>query len=66
MVAKARVNAQQAGLNHVTLHEANIENLPLPSASAGVVISNGAIKLTRDKVWVFREIRRILRPGGRL
>lgn len=66
MVAKARVNAQQAGLHNVTVHEANIENLPMPPASADVVISNGAINLAPDKARVFREIYRILRPGGRL
>jgi arsenite methyltransferase len=66
MVDKARVNAQQAGLHNVTVHEANIENLPLPPASADVVISNGAINLAPDKARVFQEIYRILRPGGRL
>jgi arsenite methyltransferase len=66
MVAKARINAQQAGHNNVTAHEANIENLPLPSASVDVVISNGAINLAPDKARVFREIHRILRLGGRL
>ena len=66
MVTKARVNAQQAGLHNVTVHEANIEKLPLPTASADVVISNGSINLTQDKTAVFREIHRILRPGGRL
>lgn len=66
MVAKARVNAQQAGLHNVTVHEANIENLPLPTAAADVVISNGAINLAPDKARVFQEIHRILRPGGRL
>ena len=66
MVEKARVNAQQAGLHNVTVHEANIEKLPLPTASADVVISNGSINLTQDKTAVIREIHRILRPGGRL
>jgi len=66
MVEKARANAQRAGLNNVTVHEGNIESLPLPSASADVVISNGAINLARDKARVFGEIHRILRPGGRL
>jgi arsenite methyltransferase len=65
MAAKARVNAQQAGLHNVTVLEANIENLPLPPESADVVISNGAINLAPDKARVFREIHRILRPGGR-
>ena len=66
MVAKARVNAQQARLHNVTAHEANIENPPLSSVAADVVISNGAINLAPDKARVFREIHRILRPGGRL
>jgi arsenite methyltransferase len=65
MVVKARVNAQQAGLHNVTVLEANIESLPLPSASVDVVISNGAINLAQDKARVFQEIHRILRPGGR-
>jgi len=66
MVAKARANAQRAGLHNVTVHEANIETLPLPPAAADVVISNGAVNLAPDKARVFREIHRILRPGGRL
>jgi len=66
MVTKARVNPQCAGLDNVTVHEANIETLPLPPASADVVISNGAINLAQDKTRVFREIHRILRPHGRL
>ena len=65
MVAKARVNAQRAGLHNVTVHEANIESLLLPPASVDVVISTGAINLSQDKARVFREIHRILRPGGR-
>jgi len=66
MVEKARLNAQQTGLKNVTVQEANIESLPLPSASVDVVISNGAINLAQDKTAVFREIHRILRPRGRI
>ena len=62
----ARANAQQAGFENVTVYEANIERLPLPSAAADVVISNGAINLAQDKDAVFREMYRILRPGGRI
>lgn len=66
MVAKARDNARRAGVNNVTVHEADIAALPLPDACADVVISNGAINLAADKARVFHEIYRILRPGGRL
>ena len=40
--------------------------LPIPDCSADVVISNGAINLTKDKVTVLGEVFRVLRPGGRL
>ena len=46
----ARANAQQAGFENVTVYEANIERLPLPSAAADVVISNGAINLAQDRL----------------
>lgn len=66
MVAKARDNARRAGVNNVTVHEADIAALPLPDACADVLISNGAINLVADKTRVFQEIYRVLRPGGRL
>ena len=66
MVAKARDNAQRAGLDNVIVYEADISDLPLPDACADVVISNGAINLAADKIQVFQEINRILRSGGRL
>ena len=43
-----------------------IENIPLPDANVGVVISNCVIALTVNKSRVFAEIQRVLRPGGRL
>jgi ubiquinone/menaquinone biosynthesis C-methylase UbiE len=43
-----------------------IENIPLPSASVDVVISNCVIALSADKSRVFAEIHRVLRPGGRV
>jgi hypothetical protein len=50
----------------VEFHLARIESLPLPDASADCVISNCVINLAPDKPAVFREIARVLRPGGRL
>ncbi len=59
-------NAEKAGLTNVEFHRATIDQLPLPDASADCVISNCVINLAPDKDAVFREIARILRPGGRL
>jgi SAM-dependent methyltransferase len=51
---------------NVAFHEATIDNLPLPDASVDCVISNCVINLTPDKRAVFREIARVLKPGGRV
>jgi arsenite methyltransferase len=66
MVAKARAGAAAAGLANVEFHEGRAEALPLPDASVDVVISNGVINLCPDKGAVYRELFRVLRPGGRL
>ena len=63
---KARRIAASAGLDQVEFLEAPIEELPIRTASADCVISNGVINLCPDKVAVFAEAARILRPGGRL
>lgn len=65
MVAKAQANAMLAGLNNVEVHQSDMAHLPLPTASADVVISNGAINLALDKAAVLNEAFRILLPGGR-
>jgi arsenite methyltransferase len=70
MLALARRNAAQAnngrGVSNVEFHEAPIDKLPLPDASVNCVISNCVINLAPDKPAVFREIARVLKPGGRL
>ncbi|MGH7177200.1 MAG: arsenite methyltransferase [Tepidisphaeraceae bacterium] len=66
MIDLARKNAADSGLSNVEFHLAGIEKLPLPDASVDVVISNCVINLATDKQAVFREIARVLRPGGRL
>ena len=66
MVAKARRNAQAAGLSNIRFIEAEMSALPLPDACADMVISNGVINLSMDKPRVLAELFRILRPGGRL
>ncbi|MEN6451740.1 MAG: arsenite methyltransferase [Thermoguttaceae bacterium] len=66
MLALARKNAAKAQLANVEFHQATIDNLPLRGASVDCVISNCVINLAPDKQAVFREIVRVLRPGGRL
>jgi arsenite methyltransferase len=66
MLELARRNAERAGLTNVEFHRATIDRLPLPDASVDCVISNCVINLAPDKPAVFREIARVLKPGGRL
>jgi hypothetical protein len=66
MLALARNNAAKAGLTNVEFHQATIVKLPLADASVDCVISNCVINLASDKPAVFREIARVLKPGGRL
>jgi SAM-dependent methyltransferase len=66
MLALARKNAQKAGLPNVEFHESTIDKLPLGDESVDCVISNCVINLASDKHAVFREIARVLKPGGRL
>lgn len=56
----------RAGLDGVSFVKGFVEEIPLPDASADLVISNGVINLSPDKEAVFREVVRVLRPGGRL
>jgi arsenite methyltransferase len=66
MLALARDNATAAGATNVDFIKGAIEEIPLPDASIDVVISNCVINLAADKPAVFREIARVLRPGGRV
>ncbi len=70
MIDLARRNAAQGnggkGYSNVDFHLATIDNLPLPVNSVDCVSSNCVINLATDKEAVFREIARVLKPGGRL
>jgi arsenite methyltransferase len=66
MVSATRRNVGQAGGVGVLPIVAQAEALPLPAASVDVVLTNGLLSLAPDKAAVVREIRRVLRPGGRL
>ncbi|HVJ06624.1 MAG TPA: arsenite methyltransferase [Candidatus Saccharimonadales bacterium] len=66
MIERAEANAASGGYKNVEFHLATIDNLPLADASVDCVISNCVINLAPDKPAVFREIVRVLKPGGRL
>ena len=66
MIERARANAASGGYRNVEFHLATIDRLPLPDASVDCVISNCVLNLAPDKPAVFREIARVLKPGGRL
>jgi SAM-dependent methyltransferase len=65
MLSKARSNASTIGARNVEFRLGEIENLPVADGSVDVVISNCVINLSPDKPRVFREIARVLKPGGR-
>ncbi len=66
MLALAQKNAAEAGATNVEFVKGHIEAIPLPASSVDVVISNCVVNLAADKPAVFREIARVLRPGGRI
>jgi arsenite methyltransferase len=65
MLALARANAAQAGVENAEFVKGYLEEIPLGEASVDVVISNCVINLAADKARVLREAARVLRPGGR-
>jgi SAM-dependent methyltransferase len=66
MVEKARDIARQRGIKNVEFRLGEIEALPVADASVDVVLSNCVINLSTDKPQVFREVHRVLTPGGRI
>ena len=70
MIERARRNAAKGvdgkPYSNVEFHLAMIDKLPVPAGSVDCVISNCVINLAPDKQAVFREIARVLKPGGRL
>jgi SAM-dependent methyltransferase len=66
MLEKASANAALLGLGNLEFRQGYAEELPVSDGTADVVISNGVINLSPDKMTVFREIARVLKPGGRV
>jgi arsenite methyltransferase len=65
MLARARQNAATLSATNVEFRQGNIEHLPIEDASVDLVISNCVLNLSPDKRSVFREMHRVLKPGGR-
>jgi SAM-dependent methyltransferase len=66
MIEKARENARKGNYHNVEFRLGEIESLPVDDNSVDVIISNCVINLSPDKNAVFKEIFRVLKPGGRL
>ena len=64
MIEKAKKNAEARGLSNVEFRQGDIEKMPLTSDIADVVVSNCVLNLVPNKDGVFKEIFRILKPGG--
>ncbi len=64
MITKARANAQSVGFTNVEFRQGDIENMPVASSTADVIVSNCVLNLVPNKNGVFKEIYRALKPGG--
>lgn len=66
MLRLARANQAKLGLENVEFRLGEIEHLPVADSSVDIVISNCVINLSPDKPQVFREVHRVLKPGGQM
>jgi SAM-dependent methyltransferase len=64
MIDKARTNAEKLGFHNVEFRQGDIENMPVTSNIADVIVSNCVLNLVPDKDAVIKEIYRVLKPGG--
>jgi SAM-dependent methyltransferase len=64
MIAKARENAEKLGFNNVEFRQGDIEKMPVTANVADVIVSNCVLNLVPDKDAAFKEIFRVLKPGG--
>jgi len=66
MISRARKNAEKMGTSNVEFRLGEIEHLPVADNSADIIMSNCVINLSPDKVGVYQDVYRVLKPGGRL
>jgi arsenite methyltransferase len=64
MIGKARLNAEKLGFNNVEFRQGDIEQMPVTSNIADVIVSNCVLNLVPNKEGVIKEIFRVLKPGG--
>ena len=64
MIEKARKNAEKLGFHNVEFRQGDIEIMPVTSGMADVIVSNCVLNLVPNKDGVFKEIFRVLKPGG--
>lgn len=64
MIEKARKNAEKMSFNNVEFRQGDIENMPVNNDVADVIVSNCVLNLVPNKDNVFKEIFRVLKPGG--
>jgi ubiquinone/menaquinone biosynthesis C-methylase UbiE len=64
MIEKARTNAEKLGYNNVEFRQGDIEKMPVTANAADVIVSNCVLNLVPNKLNVFKEIFRVLKPGG--
>lgn len=65
MCLKAQAHAEATGI-HVECHQGRMEDIPVPDATADIILSNGVINLSFQKRRVVQEMFRVLGPGGRI
>ena len=64
MIERARMNAEARGFNNVEFREGDIEHMPITSNVADVIVSNCVLNLVPNKDGVFKDMYRVLKPGG--
>lgn len=64
MIEKGRANAQKLGYANVEFRQGDVEQIPVSANTADVIVSNCVLNLVPDKDKVFKEIFRVLKPGG--
>ena len=64
MIDKARQNAEKLGYHNVEFRQGDIEKMPVTSDVADVIVSNCVLNLVPNKQGVFKDIFRVLKPGG--
>jgi ubiquinone/menaquinone biosynthesis C-methylase UbiE len=64
MIEKARTNAETRGFNNVEFRQGDIEKMPVTASIADVIVSNCVLNLVPNKDGVFKEMFRVLKPGG--